>query len=1110
VLGGSAVALVAVLAFAVAAVAVLAAKPPPQSPLKVTISPTTAVAGSTNNAFAVKVTAASSVSGQYKLVIPAGWTAPQATNSTLPGYMVIQKLTCTSAGPFPASITGTGPWTVLINFNCGTNKNFSVTYGGSVASSKVTAPSTATSYEFTSESSIPAGSPFMRLTTQPVVTVTPNPVHFEIAGLPSSVVAGAANPFTVTARNASNAVVTNYAGAIYFTSSDGGATLPMNYAFTVGDAGSHTFTPGATFVTLGSRSLTATDISNATITGSATTTVGPGPATHLVVSGLDDPSAAGATQSVTLTAKDALNNTATGYTGTIHFTSTDGAATLPANYTFTGGDAGAHTFAGAVTLRTAGSRSVTATDTANASNDGSQTVTVNAGAATHFAVSAPSSATAGTAFSFTTTARDQFNNTATGYAGTVHFTSTDGQAVLPANSTLTSGAGTFSATLKTSGSRTLTATDTVNAPVTGTSGSIAVSAGAATHFSVSAPSSATGGAAFSFTATALDQFNNTATGYAGTVHFTSSDGNAVLPADSTLASGTDSFSATLNTSGSRTLTATDTVDSSITGTSDAIAVSAGGATHFDISGLADPSAPGVAQDVTVTAKDASNNTASGYTGTIHFTSSDGGAVLPSDYEFTVGDSGTHSFTGGVTLNSASSQDVTATDTAESGITGSQLVSVDDTLYVDKTNGADANAGSKTAPLKTIHAAVTKTGSLPGVHTLHVAEGSYNEGGGVALVDDLQISGGYATADWTQEGGATTIIGVGQSAFADGDTGVSLDHVTLAPVTPGGSGASVYGLRAINGSSVALQSVAITTPNASTGQAGAGGSAVPFGDQGQSGQGAFNDHCAGPSGLGGLGGVDYVAGGNGSNGSCGTAFAGNPGSGPSGGNGGSGGSCCFGGNGGAGSPGGIGSFGTAGTGGSPAAELAADTWLGHAGTDGTNGTVGSGGGGGGGGGADDCGVFCFANRGGGGGGGGGGGFGGDAGGGASPGGGSFGVYLWNSTAVVSSSALTIGHGGNGGSGGAGGNGGAGGAGGFGGSGANGGGYGGNGGSGGPGGPGGSGGGGAGGPSFGIFRGGASTASFPGSSFTIGGGGSGGISPSGGPGSNGGNGSAGPVF
>src|SRR4029077_6453976 len=144
---------------------------------------------------------------------------------------------------------------------------------------------------------------------------------------------------------------------------------------------------------------------------------------------------------------------------------------------------------------------------------------------------APGAATAGTAFSFTVTALDASNNTVTGYAGTVHFTSPEGSALLPANATLTKGTGSFQATLKTAGSQTITATDTVNGSITGTSGAIVVSAGGATHFTVVAPGAATAGTAFSFTVTALDASNNTVTGYAGTVHFTSTDGSALLPAN---------------------------------------------------------------------------------------------------------------------------------------------------------------------------------------------------------------------------------------------------------------------------------------------------------------------------------------------------------------------------------------------------------------------------------------------------------------------------------------------------------------------------------------------------------------------------------------------------
>src|SRR5207248_303029 len=84
---------------------------------------------------------------------------------------------------------------------------------------------------------------------------------------------------------------------------------------------------------------------------------------------------AGSALNVTVAAKDASGNTATGYTGTVHFTSSDGHAVLPADYTFTAADAGVHTFS--VTLKTAGSRSVTATDTAAATITGSASVTVN-------------------------------------------------------------------------------------------------------------------------------------------------------------------------------------------------------------------------------------------------------------------------------------------------------------------------------------------------------------------------------------------------------------------------------------------------------------------------------------------------------------------------------------------------------------------------------------------------------------------------------------------------------------------------------------------------------------------------------------------------------------
>jgi len=96
--------------------------------------------------------------------------------------------------------------------------------------------------------------------------------------------------------------------------------------------------------------------------------------------------------------------------------------------------------------------------------------------ATHLSVTAPATATVGTAVSVTVTALDASNNTVTTYSGTVHFTSTDGQAALPANSPLTNGTGIFQVTLNTPVNQTITATDTVTASISGTANSIQVSA----------------------------------------------------------------------------------------------------------------------------------------------------------------------------------------------------------------------------------------------------------------------------------------------------------------------------------------------------------------------------------------------------------------------------------------------------------------------------------------------------------------------------------------------------------------------------------------------------------------------------------------------------------
>ena len=394
---------------------------------------------------------------------------------------------------------------------------------------------------------------------------------------------------------------------------------------------------------------------------------------------------AGTPFDVTVTAYDAYGNIATGYTGIVHFSSTDLNATLPGDYTFTISDSGSHTFITGITLRTSGGRTVTAADTVDADLTGTETWTVTAGAADSLDLTPNGGSTPpGTAFDAIVTAHDAYGNIATGYTGTVRFTSTDNNAILPADYTFTisdSGSHTFTAgiTLLTSGDQTVTAADTVYATMTDTQ-TWSVSAASAASMNITpAGGSTTAGSPFDITVTVYDAYGNIATGYTGTVRFTSTDNNAILPADYTFTvsdNGTHTFAAgvTLRTSGGRSVTAADTANAGLTAT-ETWTVTAAAADSLDLTPNGGSTTAGSAFDVTVTAHDAYGNIATGYTGILHFSSTDLNATLPADYTFTVSDNGTHTFAAGITLRTTGSRTVTAADTVNAALVNAETWSV---------------------------------------------------------------------------------------------------------------------------------------------------------------------------------------------------------------------------------------------------------------------------------------------------------------------------------------------------------------------------------------------------------------------------------------------------
>jgi ELWxxDGT repeat protein len=282
-----------------------------------------------------------------------------------------------------------------------------------------------------------------------------------VSGFPDTITAGAAGSFTITAKNADGSTSTSTRATVHFSSSDPQAVLPADYTFTAADNGVHTFT--ATLKTAGSQSITASDTVFVTTGTQSGITVNPAAASGFTVAGFPSPVTAGVAGSFTVTALDAYGNRATGYRGAVRLTSSDAKAVLPVNYTFTAADAGTHTFSAA--LKTAGTQSLTATDTANAAIAGAQSFTVNPTTASRLVVSAPASVKTGVQFNLTVTVVDAYGNVVTGYRGKISFSSPDSTAKLPSNYTFTAadlGAHTFiGLVLRKKGNQTIAVKDTL-------------------------------------------------------------------------------------------------------------------------------------------------------------------------------------------------------------------------------------------------------------------------------------------------------------------------------------------------------------------------------------------------------------------------------------------------------------------------------------------------------------------------------------------------------------------------------------------------------------------------------------------------------------------------
>ena len=139
---------------------------------------------------------------------------------------------------------------------------------------------------------------------------------------------------------------------------------------------------------------------------------------HFTISAPASATAGSSFGSVTVAAYDSQNQVITGYTGAVYFTSSDPQATIPYTvsnkYTFTGGDAGQHTFTG-FNLKTAGNQGIIVRD---GSHQASSTIAVSAASLNSLIVNPSSNQIVeSTQANYTAAGYDAYGNSKGDYTG---------------------------------------------------------------------------------------------------------------------------------------------------------------------------------------------------------------------------------------------------------------------------------------------------------------------------------------------------------------------------------------------------------------------------------------------------------------------------------------------------------------------------------------------------------------------------------------------------------------------------------------------------------------------------------------------------------------------
>ncbi|HEV8410179.1 MAG TPA: invasin domain 3-containing protein, partial [Gemmatimonadaceae bacterium] len=640
-------------------------------------------------------------------------TAQDASGNTATTYTGAKSLTFSGASVSPNS---TKPTVAGTAFGTGT----SLTFASGVATGSMILSTVETAIVATTDGTLSATGG-NRLSVV-VSAAAANATTTTESVSPASVGPSGTATVTVTVKDAFGNIITGATSAAFVATPSAGSIGTFTCVSGVCTA---TYTAPATT----SSPTIAVTVGGTAVSGSpATVTVIAGAATQLALTTSAAGSASGAafTTQPVVAIKDGSGNIVTTSSASVAMTVSVGATTL--GTTTVAAVSGIATFTGVGINGTAGT-AYTLTFASGGLASATQSITPTAGAATQLVITGSGTQTAGVAQTITVTARDASGNAATTYTGAKSLTFS-GAAVSPNSTkptvagtafgtstslTFASGVATGSMILSTVETAVVATTDGTLSATGGNRLSVAVSGAAASATtsteSVSPTALGPNGTA-TVTVTVKDAFGNILTGATSAVFVATPSAGSIGTFTCVNGVCTATYTAPA-TVGSPTIGVT-IGGTAVSGSPATVTVTAGAATQLVITGTGTQTA-GVAQTITLTAQDASGNTATTYTGAKSLTFS-GAAIAPNSTNPTVsatnfGSATSVTFTNGVATASmvlvkTETAVVAATDGTLSATGGNRLTVVVSAAAASATTTTESASPTSVGPSGTSTVTVT--------------------------------------------------------------------------------------------------------------------------------------------------------------------------------------------------------------------------------------------------------------------------------------------------------------------------------------------------------------------------------------------------------------------